>query len=138
MPAGSSSTGAPERSTLRSDRLCLGRRRLPARQDEHVATVALGIAATRAAVGLEVLPQGPWRRPARSAGRERPQIELTRGYHGSCTHTEVTVKSLVRAGSAVAVKPDITHAWAPRQTTRPTGLPVLRIMRAALRERVLA
>jgi hypothetical protein len=31
----------------------------------------------------------------------------------------------------VAVKPDITHACAPRQTTSPTGLPVLRIMRAA-------
>ena len=55
------------------------------------------------------------------------------GYSGSMTMARVTVKSLVVRGSAVALKPVITQAWRPRQTSSPTGLPVSAMARAAVR-----
>ena len=58
---------------------------------------------------------------------------LTNGYQTSWMWTALTSKSRRNAGSAVAVKPDMTHEWAPRQVTRPTGRPVIeRVLRGRL------
>src|SRR4249919_3276584 len=58
--------------------------------------------------------------------REGPQIDETRGYQTSSMETCVTVKLVVRAGSAVDLNPDITQECAPRQARIPTGRPVSR------------
>ena len=54
-----------------------------------------------------------------------------RGYHTSSIRTAVTVNLSVTAGSAVALKPDITQLWAPRQTMNPAGRLVARMRAAA-------
>ena len=61
-----------------------------------------------------------------------PQIELGRGYHGSTTRMLLTVNRSFVAGLAVASKPDITQAWAPRHISSPTGRRVSASARAAV------
>jgi hypothetical protein len=57
-------------------------------------------------------------------------MELMRGHHVLVVHAD---DGTGHGGSAVPVKPDMTEEWAPRQTGRPSGRPIIRIATAVAR-----